>query len=122
MVADADGAAGQYTSSIQHYIDHRTSLAQCDSAWKDPQQDPAWPPAAIPMQSHLLWSLDGGTSVRGLFAPMRISDLDGVMETTCDRDPIKTAMEESQARERERYQRQTAFAAYRMSGKSSYKV
>ena len=34
---------------------------------------PAWPPAAIPMQSHLLWRLlDGGTSVRGLFAPMRI--------------------------------------------------
>ena len=48
------------------------------------------------------------------------SDLDGVMETTCDHDPIKTAMEERQARERERYQRQTAFAAYRMSGKSSY--
>ena len=47
------------------------------------------------------------------------SDLDGAMETTCDRDPIKTAMEQRQARERERYQRQTAFAAYRMSGKSS---
>ena len=44
------------------------------------------------------------------------SDLDGVMETTCGHDPIKTAMEERQARERERYQRQTAFAAYRMSG------
>ena len=30
------------------------------------------------------------------------SDLDGVTETMCDRDPIKTAMEERQARERER--------------------
>ena len=40
------------------------------------------------------------------------SDLDGVMETTCDRDlPIKTAMEERQARERERYQRPIARAA-----------
>ena len=39
------------------------------------------------------------------------SDLDGVMETTCDRDPIKKAMEERQARERERYMRPIVRAA-----------
>ena len=48
------------------------------------------------------------------------SDLDGDMLTARDHVAVKTAMEERQARERERYQRQTAFAAYRMSGKSSY--
>ena len=65
------------------------------------------------MQSHLLWSLDGGTSVRGQPDCLLrcASDLDGVMETTCDRDPIKTAMEERQARERERYMRPIARAA-----------
>ena len=48
------------------------------------------------------------------------SDLDGDILTARDHVAVKTAMEERQARERERYQRQTAFAAYRMSGKSSY--
>ena len=48
------------------------------------------------------------------------SDLDGDMLTARDHVAVKTATEQRQARERERYQRQTAFAAYRMSGKSSY--
>ena len=48
------------------------------------------------------------------------SDLDGDMLTARDHVAVKTAMEQRQAREREGYQRQTAFAAYRMSGKSSY--
>ena len=64
-----------------------------------------------------------GTSVRGLFAPITdacASDLDGVMETTCDRDPIKTAMEERQARERERYHRPIARAAPGDCKMSSY--
>ena len=77
------------------------------------------------MQSHLLWSLDGGTSVGcySLYADCLLrcaSDLDGVMETTCDRDPIKTAMEERQARERERYQRPIARAASGDCKMSSY--
>ena len=38
------------------------------------------------------------------------------MLTARDHVAVKTAMEERQARECERYQRQTAFAAYRMSG------
>ena len=48
------------------------------------------------------------------------SDLDGVMETTCDHDPIKTAMEERQARERERYHRPIARAASGDCKMSSY--
>jgi len=47
------------------------------------------------------------------------SDLDGDMLTARDHVAVKTATEQRQARERERYQRQTAFAAYRMSGKRS---
>ena len=42
------------------------------------------------------------------------------METTCDHDPIKTAMEERQARERERYQRPNARAASGDRKMSSY--
>ena len=43
------------------------------------------------------------------------------MLTARDHVAVKTAMEKRQAHEREteRYQRQTAFAAYRMSGKRS---
>ena len=48
------------------------------------------------------------------------SDLDGVMETTCDRDPIKTAMKKEQVRERERYRRKTRFSGRFTPKKSSY--
>ena len=48
------------------------------------------------------------------------SDLDGDMLTARDHVAVKTAMEKRQAREREGYQRQTAFAAYRMSVRKSF--
>ena len=87
----------------------------------------------------LLWSLDDGryalyaVADRLLDDAHRINDYnksighgDRCSRTLTAPRPCRRrqnrAMEKRQAeaRERERYQRQTAFAAYRMSGKSSY--
>ena len=104
LVASADRVAGRCTSSLQHRIDHATSLAE--RGGPPAETGPFLPvPSAAPIMKMDLHDLETVVPLERARVTRPPSDLDGCTATTSERAPIISALPCRAAVSSKRYRR-----------------